>query len=128
MARKRTASPPSRGRGLKRIGDKDTADFIKSPPSRGRGLKQSRLSPRVRCLMVAPFTGAWIETVRSRYGTKAHRSPPSRGRGLKPMSVRRLAGAFKVAPFTGAWIETQLSIRWQVYRRVAPFTGAWIET
>ena len=59
-------SPPSRGRGLKRIGDKDTADFIKSPPSRGRGLKQSRLSPRVRCLMVAPFTGAWIETGSSR--------------------------------------------------------------
>ncbi len=55
---------------------------------------------------VAPFTGAWIETYRS-----------------KEPNI-----AFDVAPFTGAWIETALSKHPAFVELVAPFTGAWIET
>ena len=55
---------------------------------------------------VAPFTGAWIETVRSLL--KVHSSG--------------------VAPFTGAWIETENPFSHNSRIRVAPFTGAWIET
>ena len=56
--------------------------------------------------LVAPFTGAWIETeARS---------------GHKQMA--------EVAPFTGAWIETQHWHKYDDDYEVAPFTGAWIET
>ncbi len=35
-------SPPTRGRGLKHIGNGGIHNLIKSPPTRGRGLKRSR--------------------------------------------------------------------------------------
>jgi len=56
--------------------------------------------------LVAPFTGAWIETeVDVIYRT-----------------------IDEVAPFTGAWIETcRTAWKWRS-ADVAPFTGAWIET
>jgi len=57
-------------------------------------------------MLVAPFTGAWIETPKSAF--------------LPPSS--------RVAPFTGAWIETVRRVLQKGLRRVAPFTGAWIET
>ena len=71
-----------------------------------RGLKQF-----VKCflhifLVVAPFTGAWIETVVTCKGVNRH----------------------LVAPFTGAWIETMLLASAPFTPAVAPFTGAWIET
>jgi len=57
--------------------------------------------------IVAPFTGAWIETRRH------------------PASFRMR----RVAPFTGAWIETRYADSNDLADdRVAPFTGAWIET
>ena len=59
-----------------------------------------------RKLKVAPFTGAWIETIYS--------------------SLKN--DGFKVAPFTGAWIETENIDRDRNHIKVAPFTGAWIET
>ena len=55
-----------------------------SHPSRVRGLKQSITVIIATFFAVAPFTGAWIETV---------------------AAVVR-GGAAEVAPFTGAWIET----------------------
>ena len=56
---------------------------------------------------VAPYTGAWIETL---------------GGEGSPLLA-------DVAPYTGAWIETCLNTRGnQKYRGVAPYTGAWIET
>ena len=57
--------------------------------------------------MVAPLTGAWIET-------KFSAAPG------------RIAKA--VAPLTGAWIETAMQGSLRVLGRVAPLTGAWIET
>ena len=56
-----------------------------SLPSRERGLKLPwSLLSRV-CPYVAPFTGAWIEILKERYGDKN----------------------VTVAPFTGAWIEIE---------------------
>ncbi len=57
---------------------------LKSPPSRGRGLKRVKLAIFGLLSLVAPFTGAWIET------------------RLKEAKSR----VSEVAPFTGAWIET----------------------
>ena len=56
--------------------------------------------------MVAPHTGAWIETRRF-YATLLNTL---------------------VAPHTGAWIETDTQPYEIIEMVVAPHTGAWIET
>ncbi len=55
---------------------------------------------------VAPFAGAWIETI----------------------NMALLPTAGMVAPFAGAWIETIHHGVIGILRVVAPFAGAWIET
>ena len=55
-----------------------------SRSSRARGLKLNRFPYRDQCLLVALFTGAWIET----------------------MSIDTPKLGLAVALFTGAWIET----------------------
>ncbi len=57
--------------------------------------------------IVAPFTGAWIETRKRIFAD---------------------ASQHDVAPFTGAWIETGVFLVGEGRTDVAPFTGAWIET
>ena len=57
-------------------------------------------------LVVAPFAGAWIETISDIYGIDCE----------------------FVAPFAGAWIETVLDEYDPECDDVAPFAGAWIET
>ena len=82
----------------------------------------------VRCLDVAPFTGAWIEiasTILS--SSSALPSHPSRVRGLKLMPPEGRRDSEGVAPFTGAWIEIRKDLRAPGKSQVAPFTGAWIE-
>ena len=67
-----------------------------------RGLKHRADGSHNAALRVAPFTGAWIET----------------------LLLRRTCLALMVAPFTGAWIETD-EVRWaDEDNQVAPFTGA----
>jgi len=56
------ASRPSRARGLKLRAVFEIAGVLKSRPSRARGLKLSNIPVGVWGYMVAPFTGAWIET------------------------------------------------------------------
>ena len=56
--------------------------------------------------MVAPHTGAWIETL---WGVKMIdllESHPTRVRGLK-LAISKIRSSDIVAPHTGAWIETQ---------------------
>ena len=77
-----------------------------SPPSRGRGLKRSSVATYLHLSRVAPFTGAWVETLQ--------RFSKSTGQ--------------KVAPFTGAWVETSKAWWITSIAFVAPFTGAWVET
>ena len=55
---------------------------------------------------VAPYVGAWIETV-----DHQARPPP-----------------FVVAPYVGAWIETNDQFQHEKSLSVAPYVGAWIET
>ena len=63
---------------------RDDAIYIAvSPPARGRGLKPLTTELTIKSTLVAPRTGAWIETKNlSRLGAAAM-SPPARGRGLK---------------------------------------------
>jgi len=61
--------------------------------------------PGIR-LDVAPFAGAWIETIRVLTDDKNEVSRPSRARGLKHINVKLPTYVPPVAPFAGAWIET----------------------
>ena len=125
-ARWRGLSHPSRVRGLKPFGVKRACCMSMSHPSRVRGLKLEisyhrpehgrrtlhgcglklgvHLHPNG--VLVAPFTGAWIETAQGCEKNDGN----------------------NVAPFTGAWIETRPG-PWRSWSGCrAPFTGAWIET
>ena len=55
---------------------------------------------------VAPYVGAWIETL------------------LTPESCI----VSSVAPYVGAWIETAIEAATYFNVKVAPYVGAWIET
>jgi len=69
---------------------------------------------------VAPFAGAWIETVPQLLGDYWQAmSLPSRERGLKHYQSFFLKHRNKVAPFAGAWIETspmQSVVNWTLCR------------
>ena len=55
---------------------------------------------------VAPFVGAWIETLHFAYLSCTCKSLPSWERGLKHLIRSVNALYVNVAPFVGAWIET----------------------
>ena len=95
-----------------------------SLPSRGRGSKHLT-RPGASDQVVAPFTGARIETPRSQ---RSAANPVAPFTGAR-IETRHAASTPRpaVAPFTGARIET--SWRQPLERaHVAPFTGARIET
>ena len=103
--------------------------ILSSRSLRARGLKQKLNDGQSLASMVALFTGAWIETIRSRFfSSSLNMSRSLRARGLKHAirSMRHASG--KVALFTGAWIETLVSCFYLFGDNVALFTGAWIET
>ena len=60
----------------------------------------------MRTTAVAPYVGAWIETLKVRLSDL-----PS-----------------LVAPYVGAWIETFPRVVVEELSDVAPYVGAWIET
>jgi len=100
--------------------------------------------------LVAPRTGAWIETqaLEETYNIKPSplvqgrglkhseldgkvartTSPLVQGRGLKHHESATPHAERGVAPRTGAWIETLPGLGMRMPGRVAPRTGAWIET
>ena len=80
-------SLPSRERGLKQVGAFKNRENAESLPSRERGLKLYRAMSVYEWNVVAPFAGAWIETLRLRLKTILAKSLPSRERGLKPVSI-----------------------------------------
>ena len=143
------------GRSLRGSVDRNSLQHHFSAISRGRSLRGSvdrnSLSDSIMTRnTVAPFAGAWIETLaptlrciascgslpsRER-GSKHHvrtdpsesrRSLPSRERGSKHQRMATSAAYAEVAPFAGAWIETTARGA-DRGRFVAPFAGAWIET
>ena len=66
-------SPPSRGRGSKQPEGLCLDHPLPSPPSQGRGSKPDQDIRRETCARVASFTGAWIETSRTRPERTARR-------------------------------------------------------
>ena len=77
---------------------------------------------------VAPFVGAWIETMTDKDVIDFVWSLPSWERGLKLFVPQELCNPLDVAPFVGAWIETIRQFNPPPRYQVAPFVGAWIET
>ena len=77
-------SLPSRERGLKHLTIYHKKEVNQSLPSRERGLKPFESNVYQYNTPVAPFAGAWIETL-LRYEARC---------------------SCRVAPFAGAWIET----------------------
>gem|GEM_PF-2921364 len=120
-------SRPSRARGLKHAVPRPIEWIIGSRPSRARGLKLFKCELRT-LIIVAPLTGARIETPRN-CGSKLEAvSRPSRARGLKRTPHRRRRHGARVAPLTGARIETARTRSILGSHLVAPLTGARIET
>ena len=93
-----------------------------------RGLKPADTRNQSQNTLVAPHTGAWIETIKAYASHVAHLSHPTRVRGLKRLLCRKMRHTLRVAPHTGAWIETKMIRLTLNHQRVAPHTGAWIET
>ena len=122
-------SLPSWERGLKPVPCSTSSLRPPSLPSWERGLKLPLHYNHLYFESVAPFVGAWIETMKVimtkqkkntslpswERGLKHRRlqsrlrrawSLPSWERGLKRLVVHCLRRSFVVAPFVGAWIET----------------------
>ena len=55
---------------------------------------------------VAPYVGAWIETMNVAHTDRITRSHPTWVRGLKQYYNAKQDREGKVAPYVGAWIET----------------------
>ena len=83
VVRQNYGSLPSRERGLKLTGNPKTSGSAMSLPSRERGLKLICSLLRLVVLLVAPFTGAWIEIEQHHRADPRKSSLPSRERGLK---------------------------------------------
>ena len=79
-------------------------------------------------MLVAPYVGAWIETMEIHGGLESTRSLPTWERGLKQLSTASKAVGAIVAPYVGAWIETASQTSEVSNHFVAPYVGAWIET
>ena len=82
-------SHPSRVRGLKLIYIDPETKPKESHPSRVRGLKPFIRRVIVGNELVAPLTGAWIETLKDMSSFLEQKSHPSRVRGLKHRKVMK---------------------------------------
>ena len=98
---------------------------------------------------VAPFAGAWIEILLSKYLVHQLFVAPFAGAWIEIVLLGTCRHESNVAPFAGAWIEIVLSIMGKLQQMslpsrerglkspqnndrilpctVAPFAGAWIE-
>ena len=100
-------SLPSWERGLKRVVSSLDLCFDIVAPFVGAWIETVKNTEhRSRCTRVAPFVGAWIETPLCGDGRHVVKSLPSWERGLKRIPSSRLTVSPLVAPFVGAWIET----------------------
>ena len=99
-------SHPTWVRGLKLCRPQLLYSIFASHPTWVRGLKHVEHPHKLEEQKVAPYMGAWIETIKLRV--------PS-----LPIYV---------APYMGAWIETIFANQWSGTCNVAPYMGAWIET
>ena len=123
---------------------------MQSHPTWVRGLKLEFADLGKQPTPVAPYVGAWIETLKNKKYNEFYQSHPTWVRGLKltlivltlqsllshPTWVRGLKlqvvkvhpKLLQVAPYVGAWIETGCNQYTPSFSFVAPYVGAWIET
>ena len=104
-------SHPTWVRGLKQLWLKRLRRKIESHPTWVRGLKLFTTKLRVKLIQVAPYVGAWIETMMEILRESSRRSHPTWVRGLKPLTLSPYDLTKKVAPYVGAWIETLIKGR-----------------
>ena len=79
--------------------------------------------------IVAPYVGAWIETVYSTVQRSIHSVAPYVGAWIETFFFFFCIFCIFVAPYVGAWIETFLPLPTiKILPLVAPYVGAWIET
>ena len=71
-----------------------------------RGLKPAKVQAQDMLKSVAPYVGAWIETVSSVSSVSVSLSHPMWVRGLKLLLYLSSVSLLYVAPYVGAWIET----------------------
>ena len=81
-------SHPTRVRGLKRCDNKKGDGTWMSHPTRVRGLKRQNHANNHQNV-VAPHTGAWIETLETTLPTIQPKSHPTRVRGLKHFQQKK---------------------------------------
>ena len=73
------ASPPTRGRGLKRPGPRHLSPRSQVAPYAGAWIETYCLRCPPLLALVAPYAGAWIETGLGQRHAAAHRRRPLRG-------------------------------------------------
>ena len=96
---------------------------------RGRGLKLLLMNSIISNKDVAPYAGAWIETLHvSMYGKLNKRSPPMRGRGLKLAEEYYAALESQSPPMRGRGLKLKPGKLLDRVAVVAPNAGGWIET
>ena len=77
-----------------------------SHPTWVRGLKLCIFCRCYNGRTVAPYVGAWIETMNIRKEFNNYTSHPTWVRGLKLAEIQKEKERKDVAPYVGAWIET----------------------
>ena len=77
---------------------------------------------------VAPYVGAWIETLAYHPGNNPRNVAPYVGAWIETSQMSINIFVSSVAPYVGAWIETFNSPFFFAKFSVAPYVGAWIET
>ena len=80
-------------------------------------------------IAVAPYAGAWIETVKAILSAQDKGVAPYAGAWIETINTPSpIADTGNVAPYAGAWIETRWGNPDYDCSSVAPYAGAWIET
>ena len=101
---------------------------MRSHPTWVRGLKQTCYGRNHFWHLVAPYVGAWIETLSSTSGFDHTHVAPYVGAWIETLTIKFLSVRRSVAPYVGAWIETPKRASLYCAKYVAPYVGAWIET
>ena len=81
-------SLPTRERGLKLTKTCEKPQEVTSLPTRERGLKPALNCFKLQFPQVAPYAGAWIETLKKSSKSINKKSLPTRERGLKLVEAR----------------------------------------
>ena len=113
-------------RGLKLCISQSSSE-IKVAPYVGAWIETLHLTCRKHLSPVAPYVGAWIETVYTTAYLDSQLSHPMWVRGLKHNLPLLNRTCTNVAPYVGAWIETWQQATEQSRHLVAPYVGACIK-